>query len=86
MLGVIDAEQGKNVRASLTWRELIREAPDYEPAHKHLALLGGQSGAALGETAAVDRPPAAAVKATEAERDGQLPASGKQPRPAQSIR
>jgi tetratricopeptide (TPR) repeat protein len=57
MLGVIYAEQGKNVRASLTWRELTREAPDYEPAYKNLELLGGQSGAAIGETAAVDRPP-----------------------------
>ena len=38
----------------------MREAPDYEPPRKNLALLGGQSEVALGETAAVappQRPP-----------------------------
>ncbi len=31
-LGVIYAEEGKTVRASSVWRELVRELPDYEPA------------------------------------------------------
>ena len=39
--------------ASLVWRELVHEAPDYEPARKNLALLGNQNEVALGETAAV---------------------------------
>jgi Flp pilus assembly protein TadD len=52
-LGVIYAEEGKTVRASLVLRELVREVPDYELARTNLALLGSQSGAVLGETAAV---------------------------------
>jgi len=39
-LAVIYAEERKSVRAALVLRELVREAPDYEPARKNLALLG----------------------------------------------
>ncbi len=28
--------------ASLVWRELVRDAPDYEPARKNLVLVGSQ--------------------------------------------
>ena len=51
-LGVIYAEQGNTVRASLVWRELVREVPDYQPARTNLALLGSQVTVARGETAA----------------------------------
>jgi tetratricopeptide (TPR) repeat protein len=72
LLGVIDAEEGQTVRASLVWRELARDVPDYEPARANLALLGSPNEVARGETAAVVPPPAAAVTAIEDER--QLPA------------
>ena len=52
-LGVIYASEGKTVSASLEWRELVREMPDYEPARTNLALLGSQLEVARGETAAV---------------------------------
>jgi tetratricopeptide (TPR) repeat protein len=67
-LGVIYAEEGKTVRASMVWRELVREAPDYQPARTNLALLGSPSEVALGQTAAVTPPPAAAVKAIDDQR------------------
>jgi Flp pilus assembly protein TadD len=66
-LGVIDAHEGKIVSASMVWRELLREVPDYEPARKNLGLLGNQIDVARGETAAVV-PPAVAVKAVEDQR------------------
>jgi hypothetical protein len=59
-MGVIYAEEGKTARASLLWRELVHEAPDYEPALKNLGLLGNQVQLTRGETAAVApsrRPP-----------------------------
>jgi hypothetical protein len=56
------------LRASLVWRELVREVPDYEPARTNLALLGSQAEVARGKTVAVALPLAAAVKATEDER------------------
>ena len=69
LLGVIYAQEGKTVRASLVWRELVREVPDYEPARTNLTILGSQSEVALGETAAVALPsPAAAVKAIKSDR------------------
>jgi Flp pilus assembly protein TadD len=68
LLGVIYAQEGKTVRASLTWRGLVRDVPDYEPARKNLALLGSQNEVAFGKTAAVALPPAAAVKAIKNER------------------
>jgi tetratricopeptide (TPR) repeat protein len=83
-LGVIYAEEGKTVPALLVWRELVLEAPDYEPARTNLALLGSQSGAALGETAAVALPPTAAVKAIEDEHKPHLPASEIQTKPPRS--
>ena len=67
-LGVIYAEEGNKLRASLIWRELVRDVPDYEPARTNLALLGSQVAVARGVTAAVVPPPAAAVKAIEDER------------------
>ena len=57
MLGVIYAEQGKTIPASRVWRELMREFPDYEPAHTNLALLGSHRELAHDETAAVTLPP-----------------------------
>jgi Flp pilus assembly protein TadD len=52
-LGVIYAEEGKTVRASMIWGELVREAPDYQPARTNLKLLGNRVEVARGETAAV---------------------------------
>ncbi len=67
LLGVIDAQEGQTVRASLVWRELVRDLPDYEPAGTNLALLGSPDKVARGETAVVVPPPAAAVTAIEGE-------------------
>jgi Flp pilus assembly protein TadD len=75
-LGVIYAEEGKSVRASLVWRELVREAPDYEPARTNLALLGSQIEVARGETAAVALPAAATVKAIQDKRKDSREAVG----------
>jgi len=83
-LGVIYAEEGKTGRAALVWRELVRETPDYEPARKNLRLLGTRVEVARGETAAVALPPAAAVRATEEQRNPHTPTSEIRPRPAQS--
>ena len=52
MLGVIYAEEGKPVRALQVWRELLSEAPGYEPARANLALLDSPSEVARGEAAA----------------------------------
>jgi hypothetical protein len=84
-LGVIFAEEGKTVRASLLWRELVQEAPDYESARKNLVLLGSQVEVAHGETAAVT-PPGGRRQTTEKERKPHLPASEVQWTPAQSNR
>ena len=64
-LGVIYAQEGRIVRASLVWRELVREKPDYQPARTNLALLGNQNEVARGDTAAVVPPTAVAVKTVE---------------------
>jgi Flp pilus assembly protein TadD len=56
LLGVIYAQERKNDDASLVWRELIRDVPDYEPARANLAILGSPSKVASGETVAVDLP------------------------------
>ena len=63
LLAVIYVQEGKTIRASRIWRELVRDVPDYQPARTNLALLDSQSEVVLGETAAVALPPAAAVKA-----------------------
>jgi tetratricopeptide (TPR) repeat protein len=84
LLGVIYAEEGKTVRAALVWRELVREAPDYEPARKNLRLLGSRVEVARGEIAAIADPPAAPVKATEEQGNPHSPASEVQQSPAQS--
>ena len=68
LLGVIYAREEKTARASQVWRELVRDVPDYQPARTNLALLGNPGEVALGETAAVALPPAAAVKAIKDER------------------
>ena len=68
LLGVIDAQEGQTVRASLVWRELVNDVPDYEPARTNLALLGSSNEIARGKTAAVVPPPAAAVAAIEDQR------------------
>jgi Flp pilus assembly protein TadD len=69
LLGVIYAQEGKTVRASLIWRELVHDVPGYEPARKNLALLGSQNEVAFGKTAAAALPtPAAAVKAIKNDR------------------
>jgi len=56
LLGVIYAQEGKTASASLVWRDLVRDAPDYEPALANLAILGNPSEVAVGETAAVNLP------------------------------
>jgi Flp pilus assembly protein TadD len=63
LLGVIYAQEGKTASASLVWRDLVRDVPDYEPARENLAILGNPNEVAIGETAAVDLPRAAAVNA-----------------------
>ena len=69
LLGVIYAQEGKTVSASLVWRELVHDVPGYEPARKNLALLGSQNEVAFGKTAAAALPtPVAAVKAINNER------------------
>ena len=68
LLGVIDAQEGQTVRASLVWRELVNDVPDYEPARTNLALLAVSNEIARGKTAAVVPPPAAAVAAIEDQR------------------
>ena len=72
LLGVIYAEEGESDRASQTWRELVREVPEYEPARANLAILGNQSAVANGETAAVALPPTAVVKAIGDEQELRL--------------
>jgi len=63
LMGVIYAQEGNIVRASLIWRELVHDVPDYQPARKNLALLGSQNEVAFGKTAAVALPTPAVVKA-----------------------
>jgi Flp pilus assembly protein TadD len=57
-LGVIYAQEGKIARASLVWRDLVRDLPDYEPARTNLVVLGSRSpvAGADDETAAADSP------------------------------
>jgi Flp pilus assembly protein TadD len=43
LLGVVYVREGKTDRALLVWRDLVHEAPDYEPARTNLAILGNQS-------------------------------------------
>lgn len=63
LIGVIYADEQETDRASLVWRELVHDVPDYQPARENLRLLSNQLEVARGETAAVVLPPAAAVKA-----------------------
>ena len=74
LLGVIYAQEGKTARASLVWRELEQDVPDYKPARANLAILGNSSEVANGETAAVDLPRTAAVGAIVDGRDLRLTA------------
>jgi tetratricopeptide (TPR) repeat protein len=53
LLGVIYAREGKIVCAWLVWRDLARDALDYEPARKNLALLESKVSFPPRETAAV---------------------------------
>jgi len=59
LLALIYVQEGKTTRASLVWRELLRDVPDYQPARANLALVDSQSQVVLGETAAAapQRPP-----------------------------
>ncbi len=66
--GVIYAEERENVRASVTWRELVRDDPDYEPARTNLALLGSPGEVASGETPV-------AIRAIRDETELHFPAS-----------
>ena len=68
LLGVVYAQEGKTVSASLTWSDLVRDAPDHQPARTNLAILGSPSAVANGGTAAVDLPRPAAVNAISDER------------------
>jgi Flp pilus assembly protein TadD len=85
LLGVVYAEEGKSQRASLVWRELVHDVPEYEPARENLGLLGNQVQLTRGETAAVV-PPAAAAEAIRDERRPHLPASEIRRKSAQSSR
>jgi tetratricopeptide (TPR) repeat protein len=67
LLGVIYAQQGDISLATLTWRELTHDIPDYEPARTNLAVLS-LSKVATGETAAVNLPRATAVDTIMDER------------------
>jgi len=51
----------------MVWRELLREVPNYEPAHTNLALLGRPGEVGFGERTAV-LPMASAVKVLQDER------------------
>ena len=85
LLGVIYAQEGKTVRASLVWRELVRELSDYEPARTNLTILSNQKEVAVGETAAVALPtPAAAVKAIK--NEGRTTLASMQNRPESETR
>src|SRR5271170_6696364 len=55
-LGVIYAQEGKTASASIVWRELVNDVPDYEPARANLRILGSLNRVATGETTAVDLP------------------------------
>jgi hypothetical protein len=68
LLGVIYAQPGETSLASLTWRELIRDIPDYEPAHTNLTVLGSPIKVAIGGTPAVNLPRAVAVDTIMDER------------------
>jgi len=68
LLGVIYADEGENVRASVIWRELVRDDPDYEPARTNLALLGSS-----GEVASEETP--VAIRAIRDEPQLHFPAS-----------
>jgi tetratricopeptide (TPR) repeat protein len=57
LLGVIYAQEGKTVRASLIWRELMHDVPDYEPARTNLALLDSQSEVVLARRRPLPSPP-----------------------------
>jgi Flp pilus assembly protein TadD len=74
-LGVIYAEEGKTVRASVVWRELVRTVPDYQPARRNLELLGSQLEVACGQTAAVATPrrPPSKPSMTNANRSSRHP-------------
>ena len=78
-LGVIYAEEGQTRRASLLWREMVRETPDYAPARRNLESLGSQSLVAR-RVAAAASPPAVAAKTLN---DDDLPASEQPTRSAQ---
>jgi Flp pilus assembly protein TadD len=56
LIGVICAEERETEGASLVWRELIHDVPDYEPARENLRLLSNQLEVARGETAGVVLP------------------------------
>jgi Flp pilus assembly protein TadD len=57
LLGVIYAERGETVRASLIWHELLRTEPEYRPAQRNLALLASQRKLVPGGAAAVSFTP-----------------------------
>ena len=61
-LGVIYAKEGKTAAASLIWRELVSQVPNYEPACTNLALLDSLKKVAVGETTATGLPQRPALK------------------------
>jgi Flp pilus assembly protein TadD len=42
MLGVIYAREGRKAEASAQWRDLLHDAPSYDPARQNLAFVGGK--------------------------------------------
>ena len=73
--GVIYAQEGKISRASLVWRQLLRDLPHYEPARTNLVVLGGRSQVADAddERAALALRTCASVKTIGDERELKLP-------------
>jgi cytochrome c-type biogenesis protein CcmH/NrfG len=46
---VIYAQQGRKARAYAEWRDLLRDAPDYDPARANLTILSGKQPVPAGE-------------------------------------
>ena len=56
-LAVAKGCQGKTAKAALVWSELLREAPEYQPAPANLSLLGSETVASGGERRSSSQPP-----------------------------
>lgn len=70
LLGVIYAREGHSARAAQVWRDLLRDAPDYQPARRNLLVLGDSKKVADAKTAAAASPPVAAVRTANESDEG----------------